>query len=662
MAWLTGWTYREALTFNSNGVGLGGNLTDKTVRVNMPSSDTDFWANVKADGTDVRFTSDDGSTLLKFEIESFDNTGDDAWYHVKIPTLTSATDTVIYIYYGNAGASSGEDITNTWDSSYKGVWHLNEDSAAGAFADSTSNNNDGTNNSTTTATGQIDKGRNVSMVTPTDISIADSDTLTFASGGVDTAMTITAWVKMTDATRFRIFSKGSVANPEYHFVVSGADTLGFQLNGSGGTISATSTGTLTADEGSWVYLAVTYDGSEVNTGITNYRNATVFTSTPSGSGTYTGMQNTALSAYIASYYDTGSEATGSGVIDEVTISAANRSADWLIADYQSGLGTWLTVGAQETEATSYSYTAVGGAIAGGTADYIRITSHVASGGAISGGDATYLRLMFYTSDGGGIVGGNADYTFNGAGQFEMTGGAIAGGSADYTRVALFAATGGAIVGGTAPYSFTIASNVQEIIWELYNATTGDPITGASGSTTIKFRRTPDGKIYDWADDTFKSSGWTSITSTLSEKDATNLPGLYVKEIDVALLVDGRYQIFVGYTASNPKQRGSIEFLIKDGAVWDVHTSDNVDVTTSSRPTLAEMLAGGVAKEATLATAQADITSILNYAIAMSKWKNNRLARTVAGTTETWVLYDDDSTTPMLTWTNNISTRVRTKAT
>lgn len=96
------------------------------------------------------------------------------------------------------------------------------------------------------------------------------------------------------------------------------------------------------------------------------------------------------------------------------------------------------------------------------------------------------------------------------------------------------------------------------------------------------------------------------------------------------------------------------------AAADYTAPDNAGI--AALPTLAEMLAGGVAKESTLATAQADITSVLNYAIAMSKWKNNKLARTVAGTTETWVLYDDDSTTPLLTWTNNISTRVRTKAT
>lgn len=57
-----------------------------------------------------------------------------------------------------------------------------------------------------------------------------------------------------------------------------------------------------------------------------------------------------------------------------------------------------------------------------------------------------------------------------------------------------------------------------------------------------------------------------------------------------------------------------------------------------------------------------ITSLLSHAIGMSKWKNNKLARTaVNGWIETWVLYDDDSTTPLLTWTHDTTTMTRSKA-
>ncbi|MCC6503470.1 MAG: hypothetical protein IT362_10085 [Deltaproteobacteria bacterium] len=57
-----------------------------------------------------------------------------------------------------------------------------------------------------------------------------------------------------------------------------------------------------------------------------------------------------------------------------------------------------------------------------------------------------------------------------------------------------------------------------------------------------------------------------------------------------------------------------------------------------------------------------ISSLLSHAVAMSKWKNNKLGRThVAGKVETWVLYDDDGATPLLTWTHDTSTRTRNRA-
>ena len=95
-----------------------------------------------------------------------------------------------------------------------------------------------------------------------------------------------------------------------------------------------------------------------------------------------------------------------------------------------------------------------------------------------------------------------------------------------------------------------------------------------------------------------------------------------------------------------------------------NTSVYMVYPSASTPTLSEIEGSSVlAKEATLASLQDDMTSVLTYAIGMSKWKNNKLARTsVVGNLETWVLYEDDNTTPALTWTNNTTTRTRTKAT
>lgn len=53
----------------------------------------------------------------------------------------------------------------------------------------------------------------------------------------------------------------------------------------------------------------------------------------------------------------------------------------------------------------------------------------------------------------------------------------------------------------------------------------EPLTGLT-SIYIRIRRVSDGYYYDWNDDTFKNTGWTTLNQVLTEVDATNFPGLY----------------------------------------------------------------------------------------------------------------------------------------
>jgi Concanavalin A-like lectin/glucanases superfamily/Divergent InlB B-repeat domain/Domain of unknown function (DUF2341) len=94
-------------------------------------------------GFDIIFASDAaGTQKLDHEIESYNySTGQFiAW--VRIPALSHAANTVIYVLYGNSSInSSQENRTGVWDSNFKGVWHFSEDpnGAAPQFKDSTSN-------------------------------------------------------------------------------------------------------------------------------------------------------------------------------------------------------------------------------------------------------------------------------------------------------------------------------------------------------------------------------------------------------------------------------------------------------------------------------------------------------------------------------------------
>ena len=54
---------------------------------------------------------------------------------------------------------------------------------------------------------------------------------------------------------------------------------------------------------------------------------------------------------------------------------------------------------------SYSYTMVGGGVAGGTLAYLRSSNYTMTSGGVIGGIASYLRSSNFSSIGGGIAGG-----------------------------------------------------------------------------------------------------------------------------------------------------------------------------------------------------------------------------------------------------------------
>jgi len=126
-AWYnSSWQYRKALTIDYTRVG--ATLSYFPVLVSL-ASDTDLAADAQDDGDDILFTSSDGTTKLDHEIELFNGTTNGqlvAW--VKIPSLSNAADTQIYMYYGNGSATSQQNARAVWDfggsNCSRGVWYL----------------------------------------------------------------------------------------------------------------------------------------------------------------------------------------------------------------------------------------------------------------------------------------------------------------------------------------------------------------------------------------------------------------------------------------------------------------------------------------------------------------------------------------------------------
>ena len=112
MAWLSNdWTYRRGIiidnTSNSN------DLTDYQVKITLDNTNFDF-SHANSDGSDIRFTDNDGSTLLYHWIEKWDSTNQEAIIWVKVPSIPGSSTKTIYMYYGNASASDASDGDNTF--------------------------------------------------------------------------------------------------------------------------------------------------------------------------------------------------------------------------------------------------------------------------------------------------------------------------------------------------------------------------------------------------------------------------------------------------------------------------------------------------------------------------------------------------------------------
>ena len=140
MAWLSGYSHRRKITIDNTKVD--STLTDFPVLVKLTSANFDF-SQANSDGFDVRFCSNDGETLLKYERERHDSANELAEYWVKVPSVSDSADTYIYLYYRTEDTADGADGENVWDSNHKAVHHL-KDATTSTVLDSTSNNNDGT--------------------------------------------------------------------------------------------------------------------------------------------------------------------------------------------------------------------------------------------------------------------------------------------------------------------------------------------------------------------------------------------------------------------------------------------------------------------------------------------------------------------------------------
>ncbi len=135
--WNTDYTKRISITLDN--LDQAVTHTGVQVLVRLKSSRINY-SDTLANGTDIRFTLDDHTTVLSYDIESWDASGESLVW-VRIPSIAASAQQVIYMYYDNPSATSAENPTATW-SGFAGVWNM--DKTGANYIDGTGSGKTGT--------------------------------------------------------------------------------------------------------------------------------------------------------------------------------------------------------------------------------------------------------------------------------------------------------------------------------------------------------------------------------------------------------------------------------------------------------------------------------------------------------------------------------------
>jgi hypothetical protein len=116
MGWLSGWSYRKSHVVNpASGAGTNYQIKIKAHYGSGTDSGEDVYLNshCRSDFGDVRFTDDDGTTLLDYWMESKVDS-DYAIFWVKVADDLSSNSATIYVYYGKSDATTTSNGANTF--------------------------------------------------------------------------------------------------------------------------------------------------------------------------------------------------------------------------------------------------------------------------------------------------------------------------------------------------------------------------------------------------------------------------------------------------------------------------------------------------------------------------------------------------------------------
>ncbi|MFX0062047.1 MAG: LamG-like jellyroll fold domain-containing protein [Candidatus Hermodarchaeota archaeon] len=355
--------YRQNMTLDHTQVA--ATLTNFPVLIDL--YDRGLHDHAQINSKDILFAQPSGMKLAH-ELETFNSTYNSTHVHlvawVKVPSLSSTTDTVISMYYGNRTTiKNPEHPGDTWENNFGGVWHLNEIvtdevSTINAHNDSTSNKCHGNQDGNDDRSGLVGKGQ---IFDGTD----DLINLT-ADKNLDPSAdaTISGWFRLANThssasdTSLLIMEKFLNSINNMHILLVGTDydkaevsdgALVFKLEIDSTQMYKWTQQTIWAAD-TWYYFACTLD-------VDNPLNNKIYINgIDDTSSTYSGSATNLNLAYNADWGIGGGiieQAPGetwfSGVIDEMRVITTIRTAAWIATEYnnQNNSTSFYSIGIEE---------------------------------------------------------------------------------------------------------------------------------------------------------------------------------------------------------------------------------------------------------------------------------------------------------------------------
>jgi hypothetical protein len=122
--WNTAYAKRIPITIDNSDQATAHTNIQVLVRLNSSRIN---YSDILSGGADIRFTLDDHTTTLSYDIESW-NTSGESLVWVRIPTMAASSQRIIYMYYNNPLASDGQSASATWNG-FSGIWNMDKTGA-----------------------------------------------------------------------------------------------------------------------------------------------------------------------------------------------------------------------------------------------------------------------------------------------------------------------------------------------------------------------------------------------------------------------------------------------------------------------------------------------------------------------------------------------------